>query len=126
MVNAVIDAINSLTFNVPDFLQSFVGADKIGPFFNIPHWNEIKLPRLATGGTVISATLANLGEGNKKEVVLPLEQNTEWADILADRINNRGGETRVIVELDGKVVYDNVVKRDREFAGRTGHSQFAY
>ena len=125
MVNAAIDAINKLSFDVPDWLQEITGMKTFG--FNIPKWNaNVKLPRLATGGTVTASTLANLGEGGHKEVVLPLEQNTEWADILADRINNRGGEIRVIAELDGKVVYDNVVKRDREFAGRTGHSQFAY
>ena len=123
-INKIIDAL-SISINVPEWAQGQVGTDKI-VITNLPHIEKVQLPRLATGGTVTSATLANLGEGNKREVVLPLEQNTEWADILADRINNRGGETRVIVELDGKVVYDNVVKRDREFAGRTGHSQFAY
>lgn len=125
MVNAVIDAINSLTFDVPDFLQSFVGADKIGPIFNIPHWSKLKLPRLATGGIVTASTLANIGEAGR-EAVLPLDNHTEWMDKLADRINTRGGETRVIVELDGKVVYNNVVKHDREFAKRTGSSSFAY
>lgn len=124
MVNAAIDAINSLSFDVPDWLQKITGMRTFG--FNIPHWSaHVSLPRLATGGIVTSSTLANIGEAGR-EAVLPLENNTEWMDILADRINNRGGETRVVVELDGKVVYDNVVKRDREFAGRTGHSQFAY
>ena len=125
MVNAVIDAINSLTFDVPDFLQSFVGADKIGPIFNIPHWSKLKLPRLATGGIVTASTLANIGEAGR-EAVLPLDNNTEWMDKLAERINSRGGETRVIVELDGKVVYNNVVKHDREHIKRTGSSSFAY
>lgn len=124
MVNAAIDAINSLSFDVPDWLQKITGMRTFG--FNIPHWSaHVSLPRLATGGIVTSSTLANIGEAGR-EAVLPLENNTEWMDILADRINNRGGETRVVVELDGKVVYDNVVKRDHEFAGRTGHSQFAY
>lgn len=125
MVNAVIDAINSLTFDVPEVLQSFVGADKIGPIFNIPHWNELKLPRLATGGIVTSSTLANIGEAGR-EAVLPLDNHTEWMDKLADRINARGGEIHVTAYLDGKVVYDNVVKHDREHAKRTGSSSFAY
>ena len=123
-INAVFDVINKLDFTVPEWVP-LIGGKKFGGF-NLQPLNWADIPYLATGGVITSATLANLGEGGKKEVVLPLEQNTEWADIIADKINSRGGEIRVIAELDGKVVYDNVVRRDREFAGRTGHSQFAY
>ena len=122
-VNKLIDALN-ISISVPSWAQDAVGTDKI-TITNLPHINRVQLPRLATGGIVTSSTLANIGEAGR-EAVLPLENNTEWMDALADRINSRGGEIRVVAELDGKVVYDNVVKRDREFAGRTGHSQFAY
>ena len=124
MVNTIIDAINSIKIDIPDWLEGITGLETWSPF--IPKWNaHLDIQRLANGGITTGSTLANIGEAGK-EVVLPLEQNTEWADILADKINTRGGETRVIVELDGKVVYNNVVKHDREFAKRTGSSSFAY
>lgn len=86
MVNAVIDALNSLHFDVPGWLQKLTGMQSFG--FNIPHWSaHVSLPRLATGGIVTSSTLANIGEAGR-EAVLPLENNTEWMDALADRINS--------------------------------------
>ena len=124
MVNAAIDAINKLSFDVPDWLQGITGMKTFG--FNIPRWDKtVRLPRLATGGVVTSSTLANIGEAGR-EAVLPLERNTEWADIIADKINARGGDIHVTAYLDGKVVYDNVVKHDREHVKRTGGSAFAY
>lgn len=43
------------------------------------------LPALATGGITTRPTTALIGEAGK-EAVLPLENNTEWMDVLADRI----------------------------------------
>ena len=86
MVNAVIDAINSIKIDVPGWLQKITGMQTFG--FNLPHWNKtVSLPRLATGGIVTSSTIANIGESGR-EAVLPLENNTEWMDALADRINS--------------------------------------
>lgn len=122
-INKIIDAIN-ISIDVPEWARGAVGTDRI-TITNLPHVEKISLPRLATGGIVTASTLANIGEAGR-EAVLPLDNHTEWMDKLADRINSRGGETRVIVELDGKVVYNNVVKHDREHIKRTGSSSFAY
>ena len=46
----------------------------------------------ASGGIVRSPTRALIGE-NGAELILPLEQNTNWMDQLAHRINSRGGFT---------------------------------
>lgn len=67
--------------------------------FNIAQLILSFLP-LATGGVVSSATPALVGEAGK-EAVLPLENNTEWMDILADRIaqrNGLGGANQVVRE----------------------------
>lgn len=71
-VNSVIDGINSIT--VPDWVPVIGGAHA-----NFPH-----VPTLAQGGYAGNgATGAVIGEAGK-EVVLPLEQNTDnWAGLLA-------------------------------------------
>ena len=71
--------------------------------FNVNTVTAPKIPKLATGGIVTAETLARIGEGNKKEAVLPLEQNTQWMDILADRIASRNNTpSRIVLTLDGK------------------------
>lgn len=47
-------------------------------------------PGAATGAYITRPTRLLTGEGGKKEVVLPLEQNTGWADILAAKLQNVG------------------------------------
>lgn len=62
-----------------------------------------QLPKLATGGILTGETLFLGGEGGKKEAVLPLEQNTEWMDILADRIAGRtAAPSKIVLAVDGK------------------------
>lgn len=90
-INAVIRAINSISFTVPDWVPIW-GGDTISP--NIPTIPApANIPYLEYGGTVTQETYAKISEGNRKEVVLPLEQHTEWADLLAEKI---GGGTTVI------------------------------
>ena len=45
----------------------------------------------ARGGYVQQPSLAYVGERRKKEAILPLEQNLGWADIIADKLAERGG-----------------------------------
>lgn len=47
-------------------------------------------PGAATGAYITRPTRLLTGEGGKKEVILPLEQNTGWADILAAKLQNVG------------------------------------
>lgn len=46
--------------------------------------------KMATGGIVKGATNAIIGEAGA-EAVLPLERNTGWMDVLASKINGKGG-----------------------------------
>jgi hypothetical protein len=59
----------------------------------------VNLPRLAKGGIVDSATIAMIGEQGK-EAVVPLENNTEWIDMLAAKLG--GGNAPIIFQVDGK------------------------
>lgn len=54
-----------------------------------PH---INVTWAARGGVLDSSTLIGIGAGEAgKEALLPLERNTEWADIIAEKVN--GGNT---------------------------------
>lgn len=94
-INLIIDGINLLWSgiyqalkNVVNSIGTFAGAigDLLGKNwrFSMPE-TPPKIPKLATGGIVNSATVAMIGERGK-EAVLPLENNTEWMDKLADRL----------------------------------------
>lgn len=68
-------------------------------------------PAMAVGGLVTGPTRALIGE-NGPEVVLPLENNTHWMDILAQKINGAGGAGLTIgsinVTVSGAAGIDNV------------------
>ena len=71
-VNRVIDAINSMSFTVPDWVPE-IGGRSFG--FNLGRLAEITLPRvaLAEGGMVSGPTNALIGEAGP-EVVMPLDR----------------------------------------------------
>ncbi len=81
LANGLKNALNSL-LNLPLKIPSVTVAGKsIG--------GQTLIPRLAKGGVVDQATLAVLGESGQ-EAVVPLENNTEWVDKLAAKINQPG------------------------------------
>jgi phage-related protein len=71
-INRVIDAINALSFTVPDWIPG-IGGQKFS--FNLRKVAEIALPRveLANGGFVNRPTNALIGEAGP-EVVMPLDR----------------------------------------------------
>ena len=96
-------------------------------FYSSYDWNKsFTLPALAKGGIVPHATTALIGEKGK-EAVLPLENNTEWMDMLADRIlmrsgniNIGGGNTEVVLEVDGREFGRAVVEQGNRENRRIG------
>lgn len=86
LINGAIGAVNKISVKIPDWVPEF-GGKKFG--FNIP-----KIPKLAEGGIVDKPTLAMVGEAGR-EAVVPLENNTEWIDKLADKLGSKmgGGNT---------------------------------
>lgn len=57
----------------------------------------LNVPAMAKGGVVPRAMAAIIGERGR-EAVLPLENNTEWMDVLADKVAQRsGGQTNQVV-----------------------------
>lgn len=90
IINGFIDSINWCI----DILNAI-------PAVSISKITRLEVPKLATGGIVDGATVAMIGERGK-EAVLPLENNTEWMDKLADRIASRNGAPSKIVLMVGE------------------------
>ena len=80
MINSVIKGINNnvlakIKVKAPSWLGGWT-------------WTVPKIPYLAKGGIVDSATLAMIGEAGK-EAVIPLENNTQGLDLLANKLQSR-------------------------------------
>ena len=102
--NTIIDSFNGLHFNIPDWVPK-IGGKNFG--FNIAHVHAVNVPRLGYGGIAVGSTYANIGEAGR-EMVLPLENHTEWMDDLAYKIASKmpTGHTpsTLILEMNGKQV----------------------
>lgn len=82
LINAAISGLNKI--KLPSIDIPFFGT--VGGWgFNIG-----KIPYLAKGGIIDSPTLAMVGEAGK-EAVVPLENNTQGLDLLADKLLERLG-----------------------------------
>ena len=113
MINKIIDGLNwmvrqlnKLSFDVPDWVPG-IGGKKFG--FSINQISQVSLPRLAKGGIVnnpgrgVPLVAGELG----KEAILPLDNNTEWMDELADKI---GGNITIPIYLpNGKKMAEYVI-----------------
>lgn len=119
-VNAIITKINTLSWTIPDWVP-MIGGRRFG--FN---FRAITIPRLATGGIATSSTLVNVGEKGK-EAILPLENNTAWMDILANKIAARQGNapTKVSLVIDGKELGWATINNINAITKQTGGLQLA-
>lgn len=105
--------------------------------FNFPKSSDITVPRIpamAQGGLVTSPTTALIGEAGR-EAVMPLDNNTEWMDMLASRLvvgmsgatmyDNNDRPIQVHVTLDGREIYQNQEKVRRSIGYNVGGGAFA-
>ena len=68
------------------------------PSFDVQLVRLGTIPQLAKGGIVDSATLAMIGEQGK-EAVVPLENNNDWINKVADTIGNNDEVEDLLKEL---------------------------
>lgn len=87
-LNWIVDKINSL-----QIVNPFTGEDIWSP--NVPKFTFGRIPTLARGGIVARPTQAVIGEAGR-EAVMPLDNNTEWMDILAEKLGTRTGDNITI------------------------------
>lgn len=108
VINKIIEGINKV-IKVPfdginSALRSIKNVEIVGikPFSWLPTISVPQIPKLAKGGIVDEATLAMIGERGK-EAVIPLENNTAWMDILAEKLASRQkGPEKIVLMLDGR------------------------
>ena len=128
IVNGIISGINKV-IKVPfDAINTMLNKIKqikilgITPFFNLWGYSPLSIPQipmLARGGIVNRpgrGVPAIIGEAGA-EAVLPLDNHTEWMDILADKIS--GGNVTIPITLDGKRIATYVVDIQRKKAFAT-------
>lgn len=101
LLNNFIGKVNSALDKISSAAQSIPGGKSIS--FRVGY-----IPELAKGGIIDKPTLAKLGEAGT-EAVVPLEQNTEWIDKLASKINQGGGQT-LIVKLGEDKIFDKFIE----------------
>lgn len=108
-INSLIKGANKISFDVPDWVPGF-GGKKFG--FNIP-----QIPLLAKGGVISQPTQAIIGEAGR-EAVVPLENNMEWLDILADKLASKIGTSggSYIIQMDSRAIQRGLAKRQQELA----------
>ena len=81
-INGVIGTLNNLSIDIPE--TPFSDAVKLG--FNLSKVSLSRVPKLAKGGIIDTATFALLGE-NGREAVLPLERNTQWISQISKQVS---------------------------------------
>ena len=112
-LNWITNGLNRIQFNVPDWVPG-IGGYRMG--FN---FSPVRLPRLQYGGVVNApgrgqALIA--GEAGA-EAILPLTNNTEWMDILADKVVDKMGKVPIINKfiVNDKTVFAEYKKSQAAF-----------
>lgn len=109
-INTMIDRINGLLDKVRGVKIPGIAPDGI----NIP-----RIPRLATGGVIEGPTIAMLGEAGR-EAVVPLENNTEWIDGLANALGGTGGgQINLTVKIGEDKVGEKIIEYINDKNART-------
>jgi phage-related protein len=120
-INWVLEKAINLVNGFIGNINTAIGIINKIPGVNVRTLSYLNVPKLATGGIVGSATLAMIGERGK-EAVLPLENNTEWMDRLAERIASRSqSPTKLVLNIDGRelgwITIDNINKITQQTGG---------
>lgn len=118
-LNYIVDGINGLSFDVPDWVPK-IGGTTFG--FDI---RPFHLPRLASGTVVpprAGEFAAILGDNNREtEVVSPLSTIKQaLLEAMREGGMGAGGDIQITLNLDGKTVYDTIVKRNQMTKKQTG------
>ncbi|MBQ3691974.1 MAG: hypothetical protein II931_01430, partial [Clostridia bacterium] len=118
ILNAIIDLINGIGFDIPDFVPDW-GGTHVG--FDIPH---IPMPKLATG-TVVPANYgefaAILGDNKREpEVVSPLStmKQAMLEALIEAGVTSRNNDGDIVVQIGSREIF-RVVKEEADNYKRT-------
>ena len=123
VIKVPFDAINGMLNKIRNV--EVVGVKPFQNFWKQDPLSVPQIPKLAKGGVVDSATLAIIGERGK-EAVMPLENNTEWMDSLADKIASRNNTpSKIVLMLDGRELGWANINSINSITKQTGALQLA-
>lgn len=124
-INGVISLIENSINSAISLINGAIKLINLLPGVSVGYVQKLHMPRLAKGGVVDSATIAMVGEQGK-EAVVPLENNTEWMDKLADRLAARiSSPTRVSLNVDGKELGWTTINSINSITKQTGNLPLA-
>ena len=134
VVNGIISGINTIIavpFNaINGMLNKIRNIEflEISPFKKLWKQNPLsvpQIPKLATGGITTGSTIANIGEAGR-EAILPLENNTQWMDTLADKIAARNGSpSKIVLKVGEKELGWAAINGINNITKQTGNIQLA-
>ena len=123
VVNTILEKIEGMINGFFRLINSGIDIINKIPGVSISKLEMVELPRLAKGGITTGSTIANIGEAGK-EAVLPLENHTEWMDILADRIASRNSApSKVVLMVDGRELGYAAINNINGITKQTGNLQ---
>ena len=117
MINWIVNGLNKISFDVPDWVLG-IGGKTFG--FNISEakFGRASTPRLAQGAVIPPNRefLAALGDQKKGiNIEAPLQTNVDAFNIALAQNGSIGGNTEVVLEIDGRELGRAVVEQgDRE------------
>lgn len=124
-INGIISLIERTINTAIGLINGAIKLINLLPGVNVGYIQKLYMPRLAKGGIIDSATIAMVGEQGK-EAVVPLENNTEWMDKLADRLAARmASPTRVSLNVDGKELGWATINSINNITKQTGNLPLA-
>lgn len=124
-INAIIDAINSISIDIPDWVPVFGGKKWDGP--NIPNWNaHVSLPRLANGAVIQGGQpfLAWLGDQPRGQTNIETPLATMVEAFKQAQAENGGGTYTFVAKLNEREIFRETVRQDRMYKNTHGQSAF--
>lgn len=136
----IMDNVKSIVSNAVQKLKDLFDFDWDLPKIKLPHFkitgkfslDPPSIPRIsvdwyARGGVFDAPTLFGYGNGqigglgeNGAEAIVPLENNTEWLDKIADRLMGKRVNTPIILQVDGKTFAETSIESINNLTRQTG------
>lgn len=125
-INLIIRAINTLNFDIPDWVP-FVGGESIG--FNIKEITPPKIPYLATGAVIPpnAPFLAMLGDQKHgTNIEAPLSTIESALDNVLNRRGGTSGSMTLhnVMQVNRRVLYDEFIEEAKLRMSTTGRNPF--
>ena len=95
-INAVIWTVEGALNAIPNAINGAIDLINNLPGVSISAIPTVTLPRLAQGGVLKRGQVGYL-EGDGDEAVVPLSQNTQWIDRVADKISEKSGNSATYI-----------------------------